>query len=786
MHRQRAKQWATHTAIWVLSLLIGLLRHTEVAAQGPVTLEVRAGFDGYTKSNSWIPIHVVVANEGPGIEGTVRIASPGGTGSTYTQPAVLPTHSRKQFTLYAWVTYSTGELEVRLDEGARTLARQTVRVQPLDERDYLYGVVSDDPAALSYLAGLPPRNGGRRTHVAHLALSDLPAQGRVLTAIDALILDNVDTAPLSHAQREALRGWVGMGGHLVLCGGPHADRTAAGLGDLLPVDVLGSETTADVSELGEYAGAPFIAQMPAVVTRIAPANPSAQILAGAPGRPLLVRQGLDAGTIDYLAVDPALEPMRTWMGNDNLWTRLTFGTPLSERLASGANPNNIASALANSPGIAVPSALLVIGFLLLYVVTVGPLNFLVLKWIDRRTLAWVTVPVLILTFSCVATVVGLASRGRKLVVSEISIVRPHLSSRTAVVDTTLGLYSPARRAYDIRLPDGVLVHQADPTQGLGGMRAEDLIVEQGPPTWLRDVEIDVGEMRHVSLQTIQPWAEIEADLALTAQGSTYRVEGTIANHGDADITGCALLFQSRPVAIPDLKAGETLPVAINFDVPVPIYQLVNDLVDKTLSGVSRQERARRRDILYGVLQYGRTSVQPFGFGQGPAGLSLLGWMSGSVLPVEVTEAASTTHATSLLFASLPVASGDPDTLLLPPRSSSWEYAGAGAPVSPYELYDGGVSKTFIFRLASGAQGRTVDKLFLHIDSLEGFALGNLPDISIQEVASQAWQPIGPLSWGANAIPDPARFVDREAKVAVRVDTTTIDVPISVDLSAIFR
>ncbi len=73
-----------------------------------------------------------------------------------------------------------------------------------------------------------------------------------------------------------------------------------------------------------------------------------------------------------------------------------------------------------------------------------------------------------------------------------------------------------------------------------------------------------------------------------------------------------------------------------------------------------------------------------------------------------------------------------------------------------------------------------------LDSLEGFALGNLPDISIQEVASQAWQPIGPLSWGANAIPDPARFVDREAKVAVRVDTTTIDVPISVDLSAIFR
>jgi len=205
-----------------------------------------------------------------------------------------------------------------------------------------------------------------------------------------------------------------------------------------------------------------------------------------------------------------------------------------------------------------------------------------------------------------------------------------------------------------------------------------------------------------------------------------------------------------------------------------------------LSGVSRQERARRREILYGVLQYGRTSVQPFGFGQGPTGLSLLGWMTDSVLPVEVIEAASTTHATTLLFASLPVASGDPDTLLLPPRSSSWEYTGTGAPVSPYELYNGGAIETFVFHLASGAQGRTVEELLLHVDSLEGFALGSLPDISVQEVASQAWQPIGPLSWGANPLPDPARFVDRETKVSIRVDTTTINVPVSVDLSAILK
>ena len=37
-------------------------------------------FNGYTKTSSWIPVQVVVANEGHGIEGTVRVASADGSG----------------------------------------------------------------------------------------------------------------------------------------------------------------------------------------------------------------------------------------------------------------------------------------------------------------------------------------------------------------------------------------------------------------------------------------------------------------------------------------------------------------------------------------------------------------------------------------------------------------------------------------------------------------------------------------------------------------------------------
>jgi hypothetical protein len=187
-------------SVLFLAALVGLLPVVGVSAQDELTLDVRAGFDGYYKPESWVPVYAIVANTGPDIDGEIRAApSWGEDGLAYTQPALLPAQSRKQFTLYVQAQYNTHEIIVRLSQGNKTLARETARVQALDG-DFLYGVVSSDPAALSYLAGLPPRNQ-RRVHVAHLVPQELPAQTSVLTSLDVLILHNLDASTLSDAQR---------------------------------------------------------------------------------------------------------------------------------------------------------------------------------------------------------------------------------------------------------------------------------------------------------------------------------------------------------------------------------------------------------------------------------------------------------------------------------------------------------------------------------------------------------------------------------------------------------
>ena len=877
------KQIPILALIFVLSGM--LIPQLDAAAQGGLTMEARAGFDGYYRVNSWVPVQVIVANEGKDIKGQLQLAVQDSRSAwvVYTQPAILPTYSRKQFTLYAFIENYTRELSVRLVQGGKELAEQTVSIQPLGAEAFLVGVVSDDTSALNYLAGLPPV-GQTRIHVAHLRLSDIPVQGRILGSIDALILHSTDTSQMSQGQRDALRSWVALGGHLIICGGPNAQLTAAGLGDLLPVTIAGTVTTADIGTLGDLANAPFIVSVPAVVAQVElntgngyPAASSACstgcVLAGKSDLPLLVRRDLDRGSIDYLALDPDLEPMRTWIGNDSLWPKLfSCSTVLlsasgeaSDCLAMGRDVSgilnvglqgtsasrtpwippgaqgNINDALANIPGLDVPPVLLVMAFLFIYVVVVGPLNFLVLKLVDRRALAWITVPAIILLFSCMVYVAGLAFRGRKVIISEITIVQTLPESGVAVVDSFAGLYSPVRSTYDIRLPGHVLVHRAPGRYyGPGGGTSKTLKVEQGTPTYVRQLEVDVGAMSDFAVHATQRWQGIDARLTLsrtvvagrsgsaygTYPTTIYHAEGTISNQSDVDIRDCALVFDSTAIRIADLAAGTTEAISVDFQPSGTSYG--NTLID-TLVGASpaigadtprpAREWDRRRMLLNGLFS-------PYIYGPTPnrtplRGMMLVGWLDKSLTPIDVERVSAQVNATTLLIAPLPISGAtrglrregsaerlptDSDAVIVPRGFVPWQLVDGEPETTPYALYRHQAAPTFRFHLPGlqlprlerdegsplGTQDAVIEKLILHVDSVNPPA-GPPPVISFKDVTGDQWVSFSNLTWGENEIPDPHRFIrapgerSLSGSIEIMVSTNTIvDQSVSVDFSVIGR
>jgi hypothetical protein len=815
--------WATVAFALAFALILALAsvpapRHSWAAgqAQDGLTLQARAVFDA--EINTWVPIHVVVTNEGQEIEGEIQIApaegAAGGLVSApllYAQPLRLPSHSRKQYTLYAFVEGYTHQLDVRLVQAAAKgpptiLAEQRVSINPLDASSLVWAVLSSSPSALNDLAALPPV-AGRRPHVIHLDLADLPGQGLVLEGIDALIVHDVDTSLLHDDQRSALRAWVAQGGHLVVCGGPSAAQAAAGLDDLLPLRVTGTRTTAEIGALGDWARAPFLVGVPAVVAEIEPLAdhlPSSSqvcaagcVLAGAPDLPLLIRRRIARGTVDYVALDPELEPLYSWIGRQAMWSRL-FSTAMPA-VTAAKTWHAASQALADlgrstsAPNLALPPVWSIMLFLLIYMLAIGPLNFLVLKRVGRRSLAWITVPALVLLFGCAAYGAGMAARGRTALVTQTTIVRAQPASGTAAVDNLVSLYSPRRTSYDVRLPDGALVRPMPSTwvrQAFSGVETP-LTVEPGPPTYLRRFDLDIGDMRTFATYALQPWNDLQSELTVNVQsglGDVVHAEGTIANLGAQDLRDCALLWVGEPIPIGLLAAGSKTPVAVDFHMQhaASSQWTIETLLGRPPAGGERRRAYdRRQAALQSVL------LTPTADPTLSTGLALLGWMDDSPAPVtawpseEKHRASSSTHTTTLLAANLAFSLDDPMARWIPKRSMPASTTHAGRTTTPYQVYPGDGQVTWTFALPVEGQWLEVQRLFLHVDATDSLVPGFVPPIEIWDTDSQDWisAPLN-LVWGANELPSPGRHIGDDGTIQIRVDTDSLVQPVSIDLSAL--
>jgi hypothetical protein len=72
-----------------------------------------------------------------------------------------------------------------------------------------------------------------------------------------------------------------------------------------------------------------------------------------------------------------------------------------------------------------PSMKYYLFFLLFYLLVVGPVNYVILKWKRKLDLAWLTIPAVVVLFTVVSIAVAQATRGSKSVAVDVSLVELH-------------------------------------------------------------------------------------------------------------------------------------------------------------------------------------------------------------------------------------------------------------------------------------------------------------------------------------------------------------------------
>ncbi len=517
-----------------------------------ISMSVEAGFDNYYKENEAVPVYVTVSNQGTAVDGDIRIIVKSGFGDEllYRAPVSLATQSNKRIAIPVQFGRPANSLTVELWDGNRLVAaaKTSGALEPLADETFLYGVVTPSAGEFDFLE----RANGRyaRAEAAYLTIADLPEIAPVWNGLDMLILDDVDTATLSTAQRDGLNSWLENGGQLMLMGGAGWRKTTAVFPAILPVTVGDVESVDDLAALSKQFRLPFRDEGPYLLNN-STLQAGGELLLHQDGQPILARRAVGAGSVYFLAVDPKLAPLLDWDGSPLLWEMLQEDMPANPHMWDHGFQMFYAAETAVNilPSLALPSTILLIFFLFLYIITIGPVNYFMLSRRDILSRAWITIPAISLAFSIVAYFIGFQLKGNDNIINELSVATGRVDTKKMQVESMVGLYSPRRAGYDLVFPYNSIAAPFDTGMGVSAGRM-DAIARNSALT-MENVRVDIGNMEMFLAQSYQPMPAVSGQAILSRGDGELLLDVTLANESDVQFEGLTLLVGSRAYELDD-------------------------------------------------------------------------------------------------------------------------------------------------------------------------------------------------------------------------------------------
>ena len=341
-----------------------------------------------------------------------------------------------------------------------------------------------------------------------------------LEAIDTFVISG--RYDLTKVQSEALRSWVTLGGHLILSVGkdleayqnsPLADWVSGASGDEGPETfrLTGPTSFLRLDALESYAGKDSDQilidwQKPVAGVKIEPGNSAETILLVLSG-PLIVRAPYGMGTVTFLGLSLSDEPIRSWPSlpkalRQLLWdTRpvATGGTAAAAKQLAYSGISEFATqvqtALVTFPSVKRLSTWAVIGLLTVYLLVIGPVDYLLVHHLLRRPrLTWLTLPVLVAGTAFLAAWMAKSQNGEQLMVSQVDVLDYDESTRTMRSRSWASLYSPETRRYGVSLKPAALA----------GTSIENSDAPDVRMSWFGTPESSFGGMYREGGQQIQP------------------------------------------------------------------------------------------------------------------------------------------------------------------------------------------------------------------------------------------------------------------------------------------
>lgn len=773
--------------LWTMLALLGaMLFPFRAGAQTPgVVMNASALYDGSSKYGEWLPVLVDLENSGADVSGQAEVLVSGsGQETTYAQHVELPRGSRKQVTIYVVPNNFTRRLVVTFvpDGGGDPLASEQVEVRPVPNIRYMIGVISAGGEGLEPLAGANfrgTRGQQAETMLLTLDLTTLPDRPEALRTLDLLVIAGVDTTPLTPRQRAALEQYVAQGGVLALGGGPDAARVLAGLPESVrPVTLTGETNLETLAALDLATGEAVRVNGPFPAAVAEPlVEDSVRYAEGELA--LVVEHEVGEGAVLWMALDPTLTPFDAWAGTDEFWLaavgqRAAYPLDLPPDVAPRQMFNEqLYYALQNLPSLDLPSLRLLVPLLAVYILMVGPVNYLVLRRQRRLELAWVTIPAITLLFSAGAYGLGYQLRGSDVILNQVAVVRAVPGAEGGYVRSLMGIFSPSRRTYTLSVDGEALVSPSrvpgDPfgNSSQGGTRAT---VVQGDPTLVQGFTVNQWSMQSVVAERL---TTEDYSFAADLETNDDSIVGTVTNTSPFAWKEVVVVLGNQFQKLGDMEAGDSKEISLEVTDINP--QMAGDVIWRIFeqefgpNGASRDVQVRQQILssLYNM---------PGGFG---TSMSLSGsrqpvffaWLDAAPTEVTIEESARlSTVSTTLLYGEMPIRYGA-GAISLPrgliaarivQNDGGTCYGPGTASLSPDFL-----EAEIQFELPTALRGLDPSQMTIHVSSDGGLFVA--PKLQVYDFEAQAWEAIVDPVIGRNRLNEPDAFLSGQGVVRLLVE-----------------
>ena len=418
-------------------------------AREEIRLRAEIGFGGYYRPGRWTFARVTLENrssQAAELDVTVLGKSPGAQFRSRAHFSMGPGPIAKK-TRFMYLRPSldlTGAKVFVQGKGER--ARLVDEPRLPGAVALLVGVASERPGAGALRIQAAYRDRGLdKAKAVHVPLDHLPDRRIGLDALHALYLPEAGVG-LRAAQAEAIAGWVAAGGELVLSGGGAVSELVSsplsGLFPILPRGSLDREAPPELADvMSGVAGVTPEGRLNITTGRLLGGTVEVE----ADGTPLIIRRAVGQGRVTFVAFKPealqtaedaGLHDFWHWLFPTEGWGPDTIGlsfAPVTEEIRSTLEQF----------GDQRPIRLVwIVVFIVSYVVVIGPVDYLVLKRLNRLEWTWFTFTAAVIVFSGIAYFGSVAIRGKQLSTRQIVLVDIDPASGWRTTTSYLGIHSP--------------------------------------------------------------------------------------------------------------------------------------------------------------------------------------------------------------------------------------------------------------------------------------------------------------------------------------------------------